>query len=99
MKPVRVRMVASVGDHVAGQDYWLDAEQADEFLQKGYAEPVVKPPTFTPARVEMLVSLGGLHAGGEYVLPADLAEHYIRQGVARRVEYLPRSRGDLGGVA
>jgi hypothetical protein len=34
----QVRMVNSVGDYVAGQDYELDEDTADRFITLGWAE-------------------------------------------------------------
>jgi hypothetical protein len=33
----RVRMIASVGDHVAGEQYDLPVDIADRYLARGYA--------------------------------------------------------------
>lgn len=35
---MRVKMVNSVGDYVAGEEYDLDDETSDRFLALGYAE-------------------------------------------------------------
>jgi len=38
---VKVRMINSVGEHVAGEEYDLDAETADRFILLGYADGVL----------------------------------------------------------
>lgn len=35
---IRVRMLASVGDHVAGEQYDVPVEIADQWIARGYAE-------------------------------------------------------------
>jgi hypothetical protein len=39
-----VRMVNSVGEHIAGEEYDLDTETADRFILLGYAEGAVSRP-------------------------------------------------------
>lgn len=34
---IPVTMIASVSEHIAGEDYELDSDLADEYIHKGYA--------------------------------------------------------------